>query len=284
MSSEFVLDVGDGDFESEVVARSARTPVVVDFWAPWCGPCRSLGPVLEGLAEEYAGAFVLARVNVDAAPRVAGQLGVRSIPTVVGFRDGRRAAEFVGAQPEPTVRQFLTAILPSEADQLASQGDERLAAGEGPEAEQLFRAALEADTHHPRALLGLARVLGTGGDTESALELLERVTGTPALETEAGHLAAELRTREGSDDEAALRARLANDPDDLEARLALGRALAAARRFEEALTELLEVVIQDRSFADEGARKTMIDVFELLGSEDPLTERFRGELARALFC
>jgi putative thioredoxin len=129
----------------------------------------------------------------------------------------------------------------------------------------------------------LARVLGTGGDTESALELLERVTGTPALETEAGHLAAELRTREGSDDEAALRARLANDPDDLEARLALGRALAAARRFEEALTELLEVVVQDRSFADEGARKTMIDVFELLGSEDPLTERFRGELARALF-
>jgi putative thioredoxin len=277
------IDVGDATFERDVLDRSRTVPVVVDFWAPWCAPCRALGPALEKLAAEHAGAFVLAKVNVDEAPAVAEAFAIRSIPAVKGFRDGILVAEFVGAQPEAAIRQFLAAVLPTEADRLAQEGESLAAAGDLADAESRFRAALDREPRHGRALIGLAKALAARGQEPEALGLLERVLPSASVAAAAERLAAEIRTRaDGTGDEAALRARLAADPADLDARLALGRAHAAARRYEEALAELLDVVKRDPKHADEAARKAMLDVFAVLG-DDPLVDRYRGELAKALF-
>ena len=278
--SEWIVEAGDADFESAVLKRSEVTPVVVDFWAPWCGPCRALGPLLERLVEEHRGAFVLAKVNVDEAPAVSQAFGIQSIPAVKGFRDGVLVGEFVGAQPESTVRKLLELVLPTAADRLVAAAEEL-----GPEeAERTLREALEAEPRHGRALVALARILGARGDTAEALQLLERVSPPSPLVGEAERLAAELRTRsDGVGDQAVLRARLARDPGDLEARLGLGRTLAALGRHEDALAELLEAVRRDPHFADDGARKAMVDLFAVLGSDHPLTDRYRNELAKALF-
>jgi putative thioredoxin len=278
------IDVGDADFEGEVVLRSREVPVVVDFWAPWCGPCRSLGPILERLADEHRGEFVLAKVDVDKSPATAQRFGVRSIPLVVALRDGEAVAEFTGAQPESAVRQFLARILPTAADKLAAEGDELAAAGHANAAEARYRGALAQEPRHGRALLGAARLLAERGEIDAALDHLARVSSPGGVGQEAERLAAELRTRaEPAANVEALRAKLARDPDDLGARLALGRALAARREYEPALAELLAVVERDREFEDQAARRAMLDVFEVLGRENPLTERFRAELARSLF-
>ncbi len=280
----WIGDVADADFEREVLERSERTPVVVDFWSPGCAPCRVLGPLLERLADEHRGAFFLARVNADDAPATAARCGVRALPTVVGIRDRGPVAEFVGAQPERAVRQFLSLVLPTEADRLALEGLELAASGRADEAEAKYRAALELDARHARALDGLARALAERGEIEEALALLERMPADAPLTAQAERFAAELRTRaEGGGDEAALRARIEGNSDDLEARLELGRALAAEGRYEEALAELMAVVERDAQFGDEGARRAMVDVFSVLGSDHALTVRFRSQLARALY-
>jgi putative thioredoxin len=283
-----VKDVRDADFERAVLEESRRRPVVVDFWAPWCGPCRTLGPLLERLAQEARGGFLLAKVNVDESPQVAQAFQIRSIPAVIAFRDGRIVSEFVGAQPEPQVRRFVEALLPTEADRLVAEADDLAAKGHANAAEERYRGALAKSAHHGPALVGLARVLADRGAADEALSLLERVTGTPELEAEAERLAAELRTRAaapaaGGADEAALRARLDADPRDLAARIDLGRLLAARRAYEDALGEWIAAVRQDPKFDDEAARKAILDVFSLLGPEHALTQRFRSELARALF-
>jgi putative thioredoxin len=279
-ASPRVLDVADADFEREVLERSTTTPVVVDFWAPWCEPCRTLGPILERLAEEHAGTFVLAKVNVDEAPNLAARYRVQSIPAVKGFRDGELVAEFVGAQPESVVREFLTSLLPTDADRLVADAADLPAA----DAEARLRQALDLEPRHEHALLQLARRLSERGEDADALGFLGRVLPQGPVAAEAAHLAAILRTRlEGAGDEAALRASVGADPDDLRARLDLGRALAARGRYEAALDELLDVVRRDADFDDQAARKAMLDIFEVLGPHDMLTQRFRSALAQALF-
>lgn len=285
MPSPHAIEATDASFPRDVVEESRRRPVVVDFWAPWCGPCRTLGPLLERLAEEHGGAFLLVKVNVDENPRTAASFGVQSIPFVVAFRHGEPVLEFVGAQPESAVRQFLSRLLPDEADRLAEEGARLLADARDAEAEARLRESLERRPGHPRASLELARLLDRRGETAAALDLLDRARSDASTGPEIDRLRAELRlrTEAPADDLPALRAAVASRPEDAAARLALGHALARAGEYDEALAALLEAVRLDRNLEDGAARKAMLDLFTLLGRDDPRVDRYQRELARILY-
>jgi putative thioredoxin len=280
-----VIEADAGSFEREVLERSRSVPVLVDFWAPWCGPCRFLAPVLEKLCQQAQGAFALVKVNTDSNVELANSYGIRGIPAVKLFRDGTVVDEFVGALPESEVKSFLARHLPSpassaveEARRLADTGDTEGAIG-------VYRKALERDPTHAASLLALAGLLRDKGELVEARDLLRRVPPRSAEETQAERLlasmeleadAAEFRLEE-------CQARLQSDASDLEAGLGLGLCLAAAGRYESALETLLEVVTRDKTFRDGAARKAMLKVFDLVGPREELSESFRRRLANVLY-
>jgi putative thioredoxin len=279
-----VVDVDEASFEAAVLRRSASVPVVVDFWAPWCGPCRMIGPVLERLASEAGGAWQLAKLNVDDSPALSARYGIQGIPAVKAFRDGRVVDEFVGAQPEPVIRQFLARILPSRADELVRQGGQALSAGRLDDALRHFDAALSEQPDHPAALLGRGRVRLEQDDPDGAVAALERVGRAARERTEAEGWLAQARFRRdaaltGGEIEA--RRRVAADPGDVEARLALAAALAAKAGYREALENLLQLV--ERGAGRERAREAILDIFRVLGDEHALTQEYRPRLAALLW-
>lgn len=283
----FVVDVAEADFEREVIERSRTTPVVVDFWAPWCGPCRVLGPTLEKLAREGQGAWILAKVNVDNAQRLAMQYGIQGIPAVKAFKNGRVATEFVGAQPEAMVRRFLSQLAPNEAEQVIDHAEALARAGKLDQAAVAYRKALEADADDAAALLGLARVLLMQGQDEAAVETLRRVVDDLDYGPEARALLAQAQfvaEAHAVGGVEGARAKLAADPNDPEAQFGLAAALVVEEEdYREALETLLGLVRRNRRWRDDAARLAMINLFDLLGDDDPLTREYRAKLAQALF-
>jgi len=265
------------DFETEVIRASHEKPVLVDFWAPWCGPCRQLGPVLERLAEEKARDFTLAKVNTDEAPAVAARYGVRSIPAVKLFVDGAVRDEFVGALPEAQVRRWLDAALPSEARRLLAEARSAAASGETTAARPLVEQALALEPENGEARVLLASLIVFSEPERAAEMAREGGRKAPAAYplSQAVQTVADLLRAPG---------RFASLPDDP----AKAPLLAAVERLggndlDGALAKLVESVRLNRRYEDEIARRACLALFEVLGSQHPLTRRHQRALEMALF-
>ena len=283
--SQYSFDVSLAEFETQVLLPAQEVPVVVDFWAPWCEPCKVLKPLLEKLAEEYAGRFLLAKVNADENPELSQHFGVRSIPTVKVLFQGQLVDEFSGALPESQIREFLDRFaLPAVGG--ANLREEAAAlVGEGKFEEALAKLveASQATPEDQAIQLDAVEVLMQLGRNDEAKQLLG---GEYAQEAErANALRARLALTDGAADTAEIEAKLAANPDDHAARLDLSRAYAAQGRFREAMETILEVIVRDRFF-DEGApRKAMLQLFEALGGSeqyDDLVREFRRKMSAAL--
>jgi putative thioredoxin len=279
-----VFDVDHGSFQAIVLDGSHAAPVLVDFWAPWCGPCRSLGPVLERLAADYAGRFILAKVNSDQEQELAARFGVRGIPNVKAFVRGEMVDEFTGALPESQVRRFIDALFPTPSEEARLAARDAAAGGDRAGARQWLATALERDPRNDVARIDLAELLLSDGDAAGAATALDDLHPLTEDNPRAAQLRARLRfaTTGETQSAAALEARIASNPADVEARLDLAACLVNARQYEAALEQFLEVVRRDRKCRDDAARKGMLAVFSLIGGDHELTGRYRRQLASAL--
>ncbi|MCR4415157.1 MAG: tetratricopeptide repeat protein [Thermoguttaceae bacterium] len=283
--SPWIVETSSEKFQEDVLERSKTVPVVVDFWASWCAPCRALAPILERLADEHQGRFVLVKANTEQMPELAAAFGVEVVPTVFALRNGAVVNHFQGLLSEAQVRQWLQQVLPSEAEVLTAQA-RKLERTDPSAAEAAYRKALELSPNEIAARIGLARTVLAHGRIDEARQIIDELADLGALDAEGERLQAEIvlhtQALQAGGVESA-RAAAAADPENLALQLQLARALAAAGQHEEAMEICLQIVHRDRRGAGEQARELMVFLFHLLGPDSELTSTYRRKLALALY-
>jgi putative thioredoxin len=282
-----VINGSDASFMVDVIEASRVQPVIVDFWATWCGPCKTLGPALEKVVEAAKGAVKMVKIDVDKNPAIAGQLRVQSIPTVYAFVDGQPVDGFQGALPESQLKAFVEKLVgpsaPVEIAELIGLGIESLKLGDIPGAAQAFAEALQIDPANPKAIAGLGRCYLTGGEVDRARNIAA-MAPADSKEPDLVSLRAALKLAEAAPSQTqALESRLAADPHDHEARLELAQAFAGQGAFAKAADQLMTIIEQDRDWNDQAARKQLLTVFEAAGPGSDVARQGRRRLSALLF-
>jgi len=298
-ASPHIKDSGLATFAADVLEASRDVPVIVDFWAPWCGPCKTLGPSLEAAVEAAGGAVKLVKVNIDENPEIAQQLRIQSIPTVYAFRNGQPVDGFMGAIPDSQIKTFVAALAgggedhhhdhggPEHTAEVLAVAAQALEAGDVAMAAQAYGHVLQDEPGHPEAVAGLARAYLVGGDIERAQTTLQMVKPGGEQDEAIRAVEAELKLKSAPapdlGETASLRAKLAAEPADHQTRYDLAMALEAAGDREGALAELLELIRRDRKWNEDAARKQLVTLFEAMGPTDPRTIEARRKLSGLLF-
>jgi putative thioredoxin len=277
MTSEFIISVTESSFEYDVIAYSQNTPVVVDFWADWCKPCKMLSPLLEKMTEEAEGEFRLAMVDVDANPNLALRFSVHSIPTVMAFSQGKKVSDFTGLIPEPRIYEFIRNILPPRpSDLLAQKGNSLLSTGNVAGAQEAFLQALDLDNQHPTSMLGLMKVNLLQGNSENAQSVFRNF---PACQeyNEAERLAPLIKAMEDFRND-----RLPRE-SDLDTAYTNSIRLATRGNALASIDGLMDILRQDKKYRKDRARNVLLALLDLLDQQDEQTRKYRAELASILF-
>ncbi len=283
---EHSVDVDARNFTREVIEASKQVPVVIDFWAPWCGPCKVLKPMLEKLAEEYGGKFKLAKINSDESLDLAQEFGVRSIPDVRALRNGKQVGAFVGALPLPQLRAFVDKLIPSPSELERTRAADLRAAGQSPEAAAALRKSIELDPKNDLARIDLAELLIEQKQFDEADALLGEVRPDVTRDARVEALRQSIgfaRAGQSGPSEEDLVRRLAGSPEDLASRLLLANLYAGRKNYRAAMDELLEIIGRNKDFNEGAARKQMVAIFSLAASEPDLVGEYRRKLSSALY-
>jgi putative thioredoxin len=284
-ASPYVTETSVATFEADVINKSLECLVLVDFWAPWCEPCRQLGPLLEKLAHEFAGKVQLVKINVDESPDLAGAFGVQSIPLVVAMQNGQPVDQFMGVVPEDELREWLNGLLPSRSEELLQKA-EQLEATDPSAAESAYREALQLVPDDDRAKVALARVILAQQRDDEAAKIIAELEERGFLEPEAERVKSELELRAAAEEAGDLteaRQAAAANPADLSRQLKLADALAVARKYEEALQICLDLIARDKAGIGSEAKDTMVRIFDMLGPSSELTGTYRRKLSTAWY-